>query len=185
MQIGCKRKSQGVTLIGLLMALAILALLAGFSLPSYRAYMAKNKLLDLTRQLVEALNVTKQLAILRGRAHYFNINTDMSLNGNGNSSDLVIEPTKSCWVISYVEQCSCSISNPSCRSNYGRVTTLISGVSMTVNRPKLSFSPILGSTNGATYQLALDRYIIKVIVSTQGRIRVCMESGESASYASC
>ena len=56
-----KLKSPGLTLIELLLTLAIVAILMALSVPSYSAYVHKNKLGNLTRQLVEALNITKQL----------------------------------------------------------------------------------------------------------------------------
>lgn len=181
MTMRCRQKSQGISLMGLLMALAITAILVTISLPSYRTYISKNKLLDLTRQLVEALYVSKQLAITRGQVHYLNFHSSTHISEGGGDPASI----ESCWVISAVQSCSCLISAELCQSYYGRRFTNVSSVAMVVNRPQLSFSPLFGKTNGATYRLALDSLETKVIVSGQGRIRVCMASGESANYAAC
>lgn len=170
-----RRKVEGVTLMALLVGLAIVSILAAISLPSFSYYINKYKILDLTRQLVEALYVTKQLAIARDQVHYFNVNQQ----GN----DLIA--VKSCWVISAVSHCNCVISTVSCQSHYGFTLKNVNAISMTVNRASLSFSPLFGMTNGATYLLSLEDFVIAVVVSSQGRIRVCMVDGESASYAAC
>lgn len=175
MTMRCRFKSRGITLIDLLMTVAILAILMAVSMVSYNGYVNKNKIFNLTRQLVEALNVTKQLAIVRGQQHYFNVQINSS----------VITRHESCWVISHIESCDCLTSSALCQSKYGQVSAAISDIALTINRPRLSFSSVFGSTNGATYRLSLGRYAIKVIVSTQGRIRVCMERGDSTIYASC
>ncbi|CAM2966300.1 prepilin-type N-terminal cleavage/methylation domain-containing protein [Moritella viscosa] len=171
----CKFKLQGLTLIELLLALAILAILMASSAPSYSALVNKNKICHLTRQLVEALNVTRQLSIVRGLPHHFHVQVNNSL----------ITTVELCWVISQLENCGCFTSNSLCQTKYSQVSTAISDIELSTNRPHLSFSPLFGMTNGATYQLSLGRFSTKIIVSTQGRIRVCMDRGESAIYASC
>ena len=171
----CKFKLQGLTLIELLLALAILTILMTFGAPSYSAFVNKNKISHLTRQLVEALNVTKQLAIVRGIPHHLNVQANNSL----------VTTVELCWVISQLENCNCFTSSALCQSKYGQVSAVISDIKLSTNRPHLSFSPLFGMTNGATYQLSLGRFSTKIIVSTQGRIRVCMAQGESAIYAPC
>ncbi|QUM82071.1 prepilin-type N-terminal cleavage/methylation domain-containing protein [Moritella sp. 5] len=171
----CKCKLQGLTLIELLVALAILIILMASSTPSYRALVNKNKICHLTRQLVEALNVTRQLSIVRELPHYFTVQVNNSL----------ITAVELCWVISQLENCDCFTSSALCQSKYGQVSAVKSGIEIVTNRPHLSFSPLFGMTNGATYQLSLGRFSTKIIVSTQGRIRVCMVRGESAIYAPC
>jgi len=171
----CKFKLQGLTLIELLLALAILTILMAFGAPSYSAFVNKNRISHLTRQLVEALNVTKQLAIVRGIPHHLNVQVQ---NSSMNTVEL-------CWVIGQLENCDCFISSTLCQSQYGQVSAVISDIEFSTNRPRLSFSPLFGMTNGATYQLSLGRFSTHIIVSTQGRIRVCMNSGESAIYVPC
>ena len=170
-----KLKSPGLTLIELLLTLAIVTILMALSGPSYSAYVNKNKLGNLTRQLVEALNITKQLALLRGERHYFNVQVNNAVNST----------VKSCWIISHHENCDCLTSTTLCQSTDGQASAAISDIELTVNRPHLSFSPLFGTTNGASYQLSLGRFSTMVIVSTQGRIRVCMVRGDSAIYAPC
>jgi len=170
-----KLKSSGLTLIELLLTLAILTILVALSVPPYTEYVHKNKLCNLTRQLVEALNITKQLAILRGDQHYFNVQVNNS----------AISTFESCWVISQLENCDCLTSSTLCQANYGQVSAAISDIELIVNRASFSFSPLFGTTNGASYQLSLGSFSTKVIVSTQGRIRVCMVRGDSAIYAPC
>ncbi|SQD78598.1 GspH/FimT family pseudopilin [Moritella yayanosii] len=171
----CKLKSLGLTLIELLLSLAIVTILMALSVPSYSAYVNKNKLCNLTRQLVEALNVTKQLAIARGVPHYFNVQINNSVMTAG----------ESCWVISQFENCDCFTSSALCQSKYGQVSATINDIELSTNRSQLSFSPLFGMTNGTTYHLVSGGFATKVIVSTQGRIRICMDRGESAIYAPC
>ncbi|WP_017222018.1 prepilin-type N-terminal cleavage/methylation domain-containing protein [Moritella dasanensis] len=171
----CKLKSSGLTLIELLVTLAILTILMALSIPSYSDYVHKNKLSNLTRQLVEALTITKQLAIVRGQRHYFNMQID----------NTAINTFESCWVISHIEHCDCLTSHVLCQAQYGQVSAAITDIELIINRTSLSFSPLFGATNGASYQLSLGRFSTKVIVSTQGRIRVCMVRGESAIYGDC
>lgn len=171
----CKLKLSGITLIELLLTLAILTILLALSVPSYSGYVHKNKLSNLTRQLVEALTITKQLAIVRGQRHYFNVQVNRA----------VTRPFESCWVISQFENCDCLTSHALCQAQYGQVTAVISDIELIINRASFSFSPLFGTTNGARYQLSLGRFSTQVIVSTQGRIRVCMARGDSAIYAPC
>jgi len=173
--VRCRLKSPGLTLIELLLGLAIMTILMAISLPSYSAFVHKNKLTNLTRQLVEALNVTKQLAVVRGIPHYFNVQVN----------NPVITTGGACWVISHIENCDCLISPSLCQSQYGQVNAVIGDIELSINRAHLTFSPLFGLTNGATYHLSIGRFATQVIVSTQGRIRVCMEQGDSAIYASC
>lgn len=170
-----KLKLRGIGLIDLLMTMMILAILMALCVPSYRIYIDKNRIFNLARQLVEALNVTKQLAIKRGQSHYLNI----QVNNSG------ITGSEPCWVISDRENCDCFTSTTLCQAKYGQVSAVIKNVDIISNRSSLSFSPLFGSTNGATYRLSITGNVIKVIVSTQGRIRACMETGVSAIYAIC
>lgn len=171
----CKLKSSGITLIELLVTLAILTILMALSVPSYSDYVHKNKLSNLTRQLVEALTITKQLAIVRGQRHYFNVQVN----------DAAISIPESCWVISHIDSCNCLTPHILCQAKYGQVSAAITDIELIINRASLSFSPLFGATNGASYQLSLGRFSTKVIVSTQGRIRICMARGESAIYGNC
>jgi len=168
-------KLHGLTLIELLIAISILAILMALSLPSYSTYANKNKIGNLTRQLVEALNTTKQLAIIRGAPHYLNL----QVNNTAISSE------KSCWVISHIGSCDCLVSKNLCQSKYAQVSVVFGDIDVSSNRPKLSFSPLFGMTNGATYLLSLGRFTTKIIVSSQGRIRVCIVHGDSSLYAAC
>lgn len=171
----CKSRTQGLTFIELLLALAILAILMGLSLPPCLTYIDKNKLGSLTRQLVEALNTTKQLAIMKGTPHYLNIRTDAS----------TAVANQSCWVISESQDCDCLATPERCQSNYAQFNADVDEVLISTNRPRLSFSPLFGKTNGATYRLSIGELMIHIIVSSQGRIRVCIASGESTIYAAC
>lgn len=194
MRLG-KVDSLGVTLIELLVVLAILTILMALSAPSYSRYLDKNKLMGLTRQLVEALNVTKQLAIVRGQQHYFNVqvnhlgNNTITHLATNSATNAVTNSANSalglCWNISHLKNCHCLTANTLCQSRYGQVSVDISDIALVINRASLSFSPLLGTTNGASYQLSLGRFSTQVIVSGQGRIRTCMVRGESAIYAAC
>ncbi|PKH04718.1 prepilin-type cleavage/methylation domain-containing protein [Moritella sp. Urea-trap-13] len=171
----CKLKLSGITLIELLLSLAILTILLAVSVPAYTGYVDKHKLSNLTRQFVEALTITKQLAIVRGQRHYFNVQV----------SNTVTSTFESCWVISDSENCDCLAPHTLCQTQYGQVSSVISDIEISINRARLSFSPLFGATNGASYQLSLGRFSTQVIVSTLGRIRVCMIGGDSAIYGPC
>ena len=162
-----KYKSQGITLIELLVTLAVLAIIAGIGLPSYNAIMNETKLVGLTQQLVEALRVTKQLAITRDKTQYFNL----------------VMPDR-CWGISSQPVCDCSVSSSCTLENY-QISTDYSTITLNTNRDTLSFSPLSGSTNGASYTLNVGSGSVKVKVSTLGRIRACSETGGSTFYANC
>jgi type IV fimbrial biogenesis protein FimT len=164
-----KHKSQGITLIELLVTLAVMAIISGIGLPSYNAIVNEIKLAGLTQQLVEALRVTKQLAITRDKTQYLSIN--------------LVKPTR-CWGISSQPVCNCSTSTSCALENY-QISTDYSTITLNTNRDTLSFSPLSGSTNGASYTLSAGAGSVKVKVSTLGRISACNETGDSTLYADC
>jgi type IV fimbrial biogenesis protein FimT len=166
-----KHKSQGITLIELLVTLAVMAIISGIGLPSYNAIVNEIKLTGLTQQLVEALRVTKQLAITRDKTQYLSVN--------------LIKPGR-CWGISSQPVCNCSVpSSSSCALENYRISTDYSTITLNTNRDTLSFSPLSGSTNGASYTLSAGAGSVKVKVSTLGRISACSETGDSTLYANC
>lgn len=167
--LNAKHKSQGITLIELLVTLAVLAIIAGIGLPSYNTIVNETKLVGLTQQLVEALRVTKQLAITRDKTQYLSVN--------------LIKPGR-CWGISSQPVCNCSTSTSCALENY-QFSTDYSTITLNTNRDTLSFSPLSGSTNGASYTLSAGSGSVKVKVSTLGRISACSETGDSTLYANC
>jgi type IV fimbrial biogenesis protein FimT len=167
--LNAKHKSQGITLIELLVTLAVMAIISGIGLPSYNAIVNETKLIGLTQQLVEALRVTKQLAITRDKTQYLSVN--------------MVGPER-CWGISSQPVCNCSVSSSCALENY-QISTDYSTITLNTNRDTLSFSPLSGSTNGASYTLSAGSGSVKVTVSTLGRIRACSETGGSTLYANC
>lgn len=170
MLLKANHKQQGTTLIELLVTLAVLAIIAGIGLPSYNAIVNKSKLVSLTQQLVEDLRVTKQLALTRNKKQYFSVNLAMP---------------ERCWVISSQPVCPCSASTSSCALENYQINTDYSTISLNTNRDTLSFSPLSGTTNGASYTLSVGSDSVKVKVSTLGLIRACTEAGGSILYADC
>lgn len=61
-----RARSAGLSLIELLIALAVLALLIGLGAPSYRDWIASRQLANHAEYLAETLNVTRTEAIKRG-----------------------------------------------------------------------------------------------------------------------
>lgn len=168
-QQGIPLIAKGITLIELLVTLAILAIISGIGLPSYNALVNKSKLVTLTQQLVEDLRLTKQLALTRDKQQYFSINLAMP---------------ERCWGISSQPVCSCRASSSCALENY-HISTDYSTVTLNTNRDTLSFSPLSGSTNGASYTLSVGADSVKVKVSTLGLISACTEAGGSTIYADC
>ena len=164
--------STGLSLLELLITLSIVAILAGIGVPRYTRLFQQNQLLALTQQLIESLRMTKQMAISRNQAYYLSLPSSPG-------SPLY------CWSISPIANCNCTDSPVSCQPDIVVVSADLQRIDSQSNRSQLTFSPLLGSSNGGSYTLTYGHASVKVIVSTLGRVRACMQSGESSAYANC
>lgn len=160
-------KGQGLTLIELLVSLGILTVLLSVALPSYQQLINQTKLVNLAQLLVDDLKLARQYALTRGDKYYFQF------------SDRVPTP---CWSISQRSDCTCggdcSISEYLLEPQYRQIV-------IDATRSAISFSHLQGTTNGTTYQLSTPGNVVKVKVSTLGRITACMHQQSSSTYDSC
>lgn len=159
----------GMTLLGLLIVLSIITLLTSVGITSYKPFIQKSQILDVARALEESLRLAKQWSLVTNQKYYLDINSDTTIR---------------CWGVSPDSSCSCAdISG--CSVNTYSINPDYAQMNISSNRTKLLFSPLFGNTNGATYKLTNQNYAIHIVVSTIGRIRICMAKGESVLYASC
>ncbi|MES1925394.1 GspH/FimT family protein [Salinisphaera sp. T31B1] len=70
--------SRGFTLLELLVALAVAAILLGIAIPSYRSMVQRNAMAASVNDLVGALNYARSQAVTRGRAVYVCPSVDQS-----------------------------------------------------------------------------------------------------------
>ncbi len=160
-------KGQGLTLIELLVSLGILTVLLTVALPSYQQLINKTRLVNLTQLLVEDLKLARQYSLTRGQRYYFRVSDSASTL---------------CWGISERSDCICG---SDCSITEYLLETQYRQIAIDATRSAISFSYLQGTTNGTTYQLKIAGSVIKVKVSTLGRITACMEQQSSSTYDMC
>lgn len=158
---------KGFTLLELLCAILIAAILSAVGHASYSLFFEQRKILNITAEFSEALHTARQWSMASRRDHYFY---------------LFISNSAVCWNVSLNSDCQCELSK---QCGLLHKDLIPNDINISTNKTRLSFSSTFGNTNGATFRFSGDEYATKVIVSTIGRIRICVDDPDGGFYAKC
>lgn len=163
------RRALGLTLIELMIGLGIMAVLMSLAVPSYSAY--------LQRQRLKAAAQGLELDLREARYESARRNQPLSL---------VLHPgTDWCWAIATRPDCDCRSAQP-CRLKTVRATDL-RGVHLAESR-SVRFDPTSGQADAAgpvALLLASGEERVRVEVNAPGRPAVCVVEGSLAPFGRC
>lgn len=169
---GRKGRSAGFTLIELMVALSLVALLLTVAIPSYQSLRQDQMVKAATQAVYTDMMLLKSEAIKR--------NQPLSL--------IVFNSGQNSWCYRIaIDAGSCSSCADSCSSVEGRKggdASEFPGISLTASysesatniRP-IAFSPRRGSMPSGNITLSADAYSMQVVSSNVGRVRTCAPSG--------
>ncbi len=83
MKSGMFKDNKGVSLIELLIVLVIIGILAGFGLPEYGRFAAKNRVRHATTELMQNMRMARTMAIKENRTYIMKFDTDTVTNCDG------------------------------------------------------------------------------------------------------
>lgn len=163
------RRPLGLTLIELMIGLGIAAVLMSLAVPSYSAYMQRQRL----KAAAQGLEVDLR------EARYESARRNQPLS-------LVLKPGADwCWAIATRPDCDCRSAQP-CRLKTVRATDL-RGVHLLESQP-VQFDPASGHATGAgtvAVLVASGDERVRVDVSAPGRPSICLAEGTLAPYGRC
>jgi len=183
-QCACpKGKSQGYTLVEMLVVLAIVGVLAATGIPSFSDSVTRKRVTGATEGIYGLLLQAKADGPIR--------DTNMSFNTNAGA-------TPWCAGYSVTPNCDCTITT-SCLVDVAGTNVLqilngtqYSGVSITENFATgggTTFNRIRGSASQAgTVTVSSGNWQLNIVISTDGRTRVCNPNDATSSiagYISC
>lgn len=159
--------ARGVTLLELLVALGILAVLGTLALPSMHGRLARERLAGAAEALAADLADARFEAARRGAPLHVNLALG----------------TDWCWSVAAAPGCTCAVAQ-SCQLKAVRAidhpgVRLVSGRGAAIDAQGVSSTPL-----GATFDSAMDESL-RVDLLALGRARVCSLHGPSKRYAPC
>lgn len=167
-----KRKpTSGFTLLELMMATVMVAILAAIALPSYQSLRQEQMVRAATQALYTDMMLLKSEAIKR----------------NQNLSLIVFNSGLSNWCYRISIDGSCNSCTDNCSSLEGRKgadARDFPGITLK-NESTVTFSPRRGSANSGNWELQSGDYRAKVKISTIGRISACALSSNLGGLEIC
>jgi type IV fimbrial biogenesis protein FimT len=161
-------RGRGLTLIEIVVALAVLAVLGTLALPSFGARMDRERLVSAAEALAADINEARFEAARQGQP--------LHLVASGGPAW--------CWQVTSLPDCPCG-SGQACTLRSARDTdhpgvSLRSNTQLTLNAQGRADSP------GAAFELANTRGLaLRVSVSAMGRAHVCSRGGAVPRYPAC
>ena len=164
-----QRRARGLTLLELMVALAIVAVLMTLALPSFGSILARHRLKAAAEQLAADLAELRLLAAQRGQPLHLNVQPG----------------TQWCYALATVSGCDCRVAQ-SCQLKTVRATdhpgvTLAEGGEVTVN-PQF-IGPTLYS--GQALLRGSEGAALRVGLTPLGRPKVCAPQAAVAGTAPC
>lgn len=163
------RRTRGLTLIELMVALAIVAVLMTLALPSFGSILARHRLKAAAEQMAADLGELRLLAAQRGQTMHLNVQPGAQW----------------CYALATVSGCDCRVAQ-SCRMKTVRAidhpgVTLAEGGEVTVDPHVIGpvlhgGQALLRSAEGATLRVGL---------TPLGRPKVCAPGGAQGGYPGC
>ncbi|WP_242470787.1 GspH/FimT family pseudopilin [Thiocystis violacea] len=166
------RPAKGLTLLELIVAIAILALLLAVAVPSMGTMIARNRLKAAAHAVAEDLQWTRSEAIKRNRVLQFSLDLDHWCYG-------VDEPGA---------LCDCRAPSGAARAcSLKRVSGVdFPGVRLDATFTATRFEPRRATAlNGSLALTSSQGSAIRVVLSRLGRVRLCTSSGDLPGYDSC
>ena len=151
-------QSKGFTIVELMIVVIIVAILASLAIPSFQSMIERRRLIGAAEAVYSDLQFAKSEALKT------NVSVNAKIEGGG---------TDWCFKVAEV--------NSVCGTSFPGVSkALEDGFSVT-------FQPIRGTSGNDSFVFSFGSNQIKVIVSTLGRIKLCVPPGVSmvGGYPSC
>lgn len=185
------RKQAGVTLIELMVALSVLAILATVAAPSFARFMEKSRLRGAADEMASLIASARGEAVKRGR--------DVTISMGGTAAAWCIganeAPTPAVAAqFATSAACDCTVSTACLvdggrrvvsSGEYGGVTASAVTASLTIDG---KVGSVVGlSSTSVTLTSAGSNFQLQLTVSPLGQTRVCVPSGQTAipGYPSC
>lgn len=165
------KRQFGLTLIELVFAMAIMAILAAVAVPSFRGFLAQQRVKAAANTLSEDLRFGRDESVRLGR------NVHVSYQGGA----------KWCWGLRFDQACDCSGANPAARCDISRAGAAdFKGVALLGNQPAV-FEPEQGrvAQPGRTEFLSQSGDKIRVELMPNGRVYNCVLDGNLAGIDPC
>ncbi len=156
-----RRPISGFTLLELMVAVALVAILVAIGIPSYQSLRQEQMVQAATQALYTDMMWLKSEAIKR--------NQDVSL--------IVFDSGLNSWCYRFAISSACTSCNDNNCSPLGErkgaVASDFPGVSLSTANSPISFSSRRGTMKASRIELASDQYIMRVITSNIGRVYTC------------
>lgn len=173
-------KNSGFTLIEMMVAMTVAAILLTIAIPSFTHMIDQNRLKGAAEMLYADLRFARAEAIMR--------NKPVQISFNANSSTW-------CYGLKVNANCDCQVTDPA-NSGYCEIDNVpkivssaeFSGVSISGMASSFSFNPLRGKADSGTTKFqSADNEKLHVVVSGLGRVRLCSPSGAGKvnGYPSC
>lgn len=173
----------GFTLIEILLATALLAVIVAIGTPSFSHLINNYKLRQAAESIADHLRYARSVAIKRNQPTYVSFSTDTQSNW--------------CYSISTLSSCDCqntNINNSCPTFQQGeRYTQYVEsnqfkGVSLRRvrfgNSSTTRFDPVRGTAKFGSLELtAVNKSAVEIRLSILGRVRVCINSTQSSSFS--
>jgi type IV fimbrial biogenesis protein FimT len=162
-----RRFHTGLTLLELVMALAVLAVLGTLALPNFGAHLQRQRLRDSAQALAGDVAEARFLAAQRGLPVY-----------------LVADAGPQwCWTISMQSGCTCSV-KPSCGLHTSTAEQHPGGKLLGPLVIQLDPSGAAATPGSATFE-SQNGEQLRVDINTQGRSRICAAAGTWPQVPAC
>jgi type IV fimbrial biogenesis protein FimT len=163
-----RRRPRGLTLIEIVLALAVLAILGAIALPGYHARAERERLGGAAEALAADINEARFEAARQGRELHLNV-----VDGPG-----------WCWAVATASDCPCG-SGQACQLRSAREPDH-PGVTLHSPGPVALGPDGRASRPGAGFELASARGLrLRVTVGAMGRAHICTVQGEAPRYPRC
>lgn len=175
-----KFRSKGFTLLELLVAMAVLAVIATVGIPSMTAAVERRQTVDAVERIFSEIRLARSASVARSENVFMNISPGANW-AIGVSNDATCDPTDN---------------NPACTlpdlTNANPITHLYTvanndNVSLTTTNNQISFAPQRGTATGTTVTVTSTGdigYIVNVIVRPLGQIAICSPDTNPSRYLS-
>ncbi|HSW05753.1 GspH/FimT family pseudopilin [Aquabacterium sp.] len=165
-----RRHAQGLTLIEVLVAVAIAAIMVGLAAPSFVQTLARSRLEGVATTLAMDIQYTRSEAIRRGGKHADTTlaGATLTIAADGASYAITVTPASGAADVTM------------------KTVTLPTGVTLAQGQP-IRFESLRGTTAAQSFEASSDLVSTKLQVSINalGRVAMCSPSGVFSGYPSC
>lgn len=168
-----RRSAQGLTLLELMIAIAVMLILLALAIPSLRALLTRNQLKAAAQALAEDLQWTRSESIERNR-----------------SLRVSLDVGRWCYGIDLADKGSCNCRLPTSQSGACQLKRQegsdFPGITLAATFDGTSFEPRRATAgNGSMTLTATPGASLRVVLSRLGRVRICAPADDIPGYAPC